>query len=114
MRVASLSPPAPRPAVAGLDLLIANTTSYEARSQSSSESWAHAGFTNGLKPASNGTFGRIALRAPVAGGPGIAHVGLRFTFLDAGPDVPPRPHTLSPTRWPLSPTSASLSVAGGC
>ena len=39
------------------------------------------------RPELNGTFGRIALRAPAAGNPdGLSRVGLRFTFLDAGPD----------------------------
>jgi len=66
-----------------IDLEVSNTTAYEAHAPSVSNFDAGA---NGLKPSSNGTFGRVALRAPATGTGDLSYVGLRFTFLDAGAD----------------------------
>jgi len=66
-----------------IDLEGANVSAYQPHGPSGLE-----GLANGLKPQSNGTFGRFSLRAPPAGSQyaDVASVTLRFTFYDAGPE----------------------------
>jgi hypothetical protein len=66
-----------------IDLSISNLTEYTMLYVA--DTWNAASF-NGILAESNGTFGRLGVRAPARGVADTTSVALRFTFLDAGAD----------------------------